>query len=233
MADNGPLDSNERQKTIPDAIVALLHPIPLTVMVILIGVTLLLAANVLGWDKGPVLSSMGGHEFARGLITYLFAVTTIGTSVVLVLAALLKDVDKEAFARGKEVLGLMLGVFGTIVGFYFGSEAHAAPVLTEELGLGEPILSTPVAASGTTVTITAVVRGGTPPYLYAIGTGPAEELVYDNRVRPDGLIVHPYPAPQVTEPTEIELVIAVRDARNEIFTREVTLTVSAGGAPGS
>ena len=114
--------------TLTDAVVKLLHPIPLTVMLILLGVTLLIAASVLGLDNGQVLPSMASHQFARGLITYLFAVTTIGTSVVLVMGALMKEIDEQAFQRGKEVLGLLLGVFGTIVGFYFGSETGSCTV---------------------------------------------------------------------------------------------------------
>ena len=77
-----------------------------------------------GWDKG-VLQSMSRTDYARGLITYLFAVVTIGTAVVLVVSALTTSADdqhEKRFQRGKEILSLLLGVFGTIVGFYFGAE---------------------------------------------------------------------------------------------------------------
>jgi len=62
-------------------------------------------------------------EFARGLITLLFSVGTIAIAIILTLAAVFqKDNDAEKrFARGKEVLSILVGIFGTIVGFYFGS----------------------------------------------------------------------------------------------------------------
>src|SRR5215510_8659692 len=94
--------------TLARAFVQLLNPIPFTVLLILTSVLLLIGANVIGLDSGKVLTRMGEHEFARGLITYLFAVTTIGTAVVLLLSALMgKLVVDEAFQRGKEILALL------------------------------------------------------------------------------------------------------------------------------
>ena len=61
--------------------------------------------------------------YARGIITVLFSVGTIAVAIVLILSAIfLNDADKkERFDRGKEVLSLLLGIFGTIVGFYYGT----------------------------------------------------------------------------------------------------------------
>jgi hypothetical protein len=114
----------DRDPTVRRAIARLMHPIPLTVLIILVSVVMLLAANVLGWDDGLVLLRMADHEFARGLITYLFAVTTIGTSVVLVLAALMGSLGDSAYQRGKEILALLLGgladtIEDGITGFLF------------------------------------------------------------------------------------------------------------------
>ncbi len=181
-AEGASTSSSEEPSTFWGAILRLLHPIPLTVLLILVGVTLLVAASVLDLDRGQVLSQMARREFARGLITYLFAVTTICVSVVLVLGALLKGIDPEAFDRGKEVLGLLLGVFGTIVGFYFGSEVAGG---AQPLVLSEPVLSASSVEAGTPVTLTALVNGGTPPYRYAVGEGPAGSLEYEAVVRPE------------------------------------------------
>jgi hypothetical protein len=103
---------------------AIFQPVALASLLILLAVILLIAATVLGWDKGNVLQNLQNGLYARGLITYLFAVGTIGGVVVLILAALTSpggDEAKENFARAKEVLSLLLGIFGTIIGFYFGS----------------------------------------------------------------------------------------------------------------
>jgi hypothetical protein len=62
-------------------------------------------------------------EYARGFITVLFGVGTIGIALILILSAvfLTDERAKERFDRGKEILSLLLGIFGTIVGFYYGA----------------------------------------------------------------------------------------------------------------
>jgi hypothetical protein len=52
-------------------------------ILILLAIFFLIGAAIFKLDKGEVLLSMSKVEFARGLITYLFAVVTIGTAVVL------------------------------------------------------------------------------------------------------------------------------------------------------
>lgn len=61
--------------------------------------------------------------YARGLITLFFAVGTISIALLLTISVITAQDDKavEKFNRGKEVLGVLIGIFGTIVGFYFGS----------------------------------------------------------------------------------------------------------------
>ncbi len=65
-------------------------------------------------------------DFARGMITLLFSVGTIVIALILTLAALFQtdEYAKERFTRAKEILNLLIGVFGTIVGFYFGSQTQ-------------------------------------------------------------------------------------------------------------
>jgi len=73
------------------AIKAYFNPVVTIAFGMLLAIVLLIGATTLGLDKGLVLSKMGQVEFARGLITYLFAVVTIGTAVVLVVSALTSD----------------------------------------------------------------------------------------------------------------------------------------------
>ena len=71
-------------------------------------------------------SELASIEQARGLITFLFAVATVGIALVIVLAVFLSTGSKEEigerFQMGKDILAVLIGVFGTIIGFYFGSE---------------------------------------------------------------------------------------------------------------
>jgi hypothetical protein len=150
----------------------LLNPIVLLAFIIVLSVISLIGAAVLGFDKG-VLGNMSRSEFARGLITYLYAVVTIGTAVVLVLSALLAPADdahEKRFQRGKEILALLLGVFGTIVGFYFG-QAQAVENGTSALVISTLDVSPRTVQAGSNITVRAVVTGGVLPYKFGAAIG--------------------------------------------------------------
>jgi hypothetical protein len=73
-----------------------------------------------------MLAQLAQVERARGLITFLFAVATVGIALIIVLAIFLStgtaEEVKERFQMGKDILAVLIGVFGTIIGFYFGSQ---------------------------------------------------------------------------------------------------------------
>ncbi|HEX2727624.1 MAG TPA: hypothetical protein VHN20_17505 [Beijerinckiaceae bacterium] len=68
---------------------------------------------------------------ARGLITFLFAFTTVGIFFIVVASNFLSNLQGDEFAKryqnGKDVLTLLIGVFGTIIGFYFGQATTTSP----------------------------------------------------------------------------------------------------------
>lgn len=127
------------------------NPITFIAVFILVTVILLIAANVLGIDKGQTLQKLANIEFARGLITYLFAVGTIGVIIIVILAILLSsEAMAQKIKRAKDVMTILIGIFGTIIGFYFGSQnsledlsepqgIEFAPVhMPDTINLGEP-----------------------------------------------------------------------------------------------
>jgi hypothetical protein len=161
------------------------NPIVLLAALILLSLFVMIGASMLGVDHG-FLAGMAKPELARGLITYLFAVVTIGIAVALVLSTLIgpaaTDANDGKFQRAKEVLSLLLGVFGTIVGFYFGSESSKS-TREEIYALSTPDLSPqPVGPTGL-VTVRAVVRGGNLPLHYGLAQGSepveAKDLVFE------------------------------------------------------
>jgi hypothetical protein len=115
---------------------------------------------------GPqsLVEKLAKVENARGLITYILALGTMAIALVLVLAALLGGAQSaENFGRGKEVLTILIGVFGTILGFYYGSESAQRKAALE--------ISPFVVAQSTDRTKTALfttVSGGQPPYAYSL-----------------------------------------------------------------
>jgi hypothetical protein len=66
-------------------------------------------------------------EAARNVITVVVTIGTLVIALLLVLAVTLQQ-DGQAVARfekGKEVLAILVGILGTIVGFYFGTKVEA------------------------------------------------------------------------------------------------------------
>lgn len=213
------------------AIKAYFNPIVAIAFAMLMAIVLLIGATTLGLDKGLVLAHMGQVEFARGLITYLFAVVTIGTAVVLVVSALTSDetpANERRFERGKEILSLLLGVFGTIVGFYFGSEVAAKGQPTETIVNVAPLrLSAAPAASGADFTLTTYVSGGKAPYKYGIGFD-KDNIKAETPVDPNGWIIKTLAAPKVTAERTALVRVKVEDADGHSTEVSGPLAVKSG-----
>jgi hypothetical protein len=181
----------------------------------LLAIVLLIGATMLGLDKGLVLTKMGQIEFARGLITYLFAVVTIGTAVVLVVSALTSEetpAHEQRFQRGKEILSLLLGVFGTIVGFYFGSEVTSKAVAEERMIRVIPIhLSATSVPAGGQFTFTTFIDGGKAPYKYGVGFE-NDGVKATDLVDASGWIIKTLTAPKSTEEKLATARVVIEDA---------------------
>lgn len=70
-----------------------------------------------------LLRELSNFEVARGLITFLVAVTTVGIALILTVYVVVTQdgAAEKKFILGKEVLTGLIGVLGTIIGFYFGA----------------------------------------------------------------------------------------------------------------
>ncbi|MEZ4733759.1 MAG: hypothetical protein R3E79_42220 [Caldilineaceae bacterium] len=172
------------------------------------------------------LEKLAHTEFARGLITFLFAIGTIGLAFVLALSVLTHGNDEESearFERGKEVLTIFIGILGTIIGFYFGSLTNPG----ESLGTVElipPQISNATPAPGDQITITALAIGGNAPYKYSIlyetygedGTPfstPEQALLknIEGEISKTGLIVWTVEVPEVDTDVKVGYRLLVTD----------------------
>jgi hypothetical protein len=123
------------------------------------------------WDK-TLLHQLSDTTVARGLITFLIAVATVGIAITLTIYVVATDDAnaKDKFSLGKDVLTGFIGILGTIVGFYFG----ASPTTGHDTGAAGPPSITDVRITpsqpkkGTVITVNATVTGGAPPYHYLI-----------------------------------------------------------------
>ena len=103
---------------------------------------------------------MAKPDYARGLITFLFSFATIGIIVLVAISVLWmeKSEVEGRFERAKDLITVLVGVLGTIIGFYFGtastggsaSQPSASAVTVaphSETSVGGPGASSPTAPS--------------------------------------------------------------------------------------
>jgi hypothetical protein len=123
------------------------------------------------------LTNLANKEVARGLITFLIAIATVGIAIILAISTLVLtegDAGDKRFDRGKQVLSVLIGVLGTIVGFYFGAETASPkqPTPTEQTQTSAPKITTTTLPDGavnkaypsTTLQTTSV----TPPLKWSV-----------------------------------------------------------------
>jgi hypothetical protein len=200
-------------------------PVIIIAATILGSILLMIGAAVLNLDYGRVLARMSQVEFARGLITYLFAVATIGTAVVMIVYALSPDRNDNAFEHGKEILSLLLGIFGTIVGFYFGREVSKAPA--EETPIVAPLkLSSSTAAPGQMIHLTTVASGGKAPLRFGIAFSNEKPRLTESPA-PGGWIDTDVTVPPEQKPGQVELKVVVDDADNTETQQSANITVQS------
>jgi hypothetical protein len=68
-------------------------------------------------------NSLATTEHARGLITFLFSFATIGIIILVAIAIFWMDKAEvaERFGFAKDLITILVGILGTVLGFYFGS----------------------------------------------------------------------------------------------------------------
>lgn len=189
--------------------------------------------------RGGFLGSLNQYETARGLITFLIAFTTVALAVILVLASIISSSPdlKARFELGREVFTSLVGILGTIVGFYF---ATAGGVVTDTKGEANPAASPSPAASpapaslpaalpaapaltvrvsdptprrGEAVVINAFVHAGTPPYTYSVKFDSDAIPSVTGASSPDGFIRETVVVPAGYTPgAPLRFRIDVRDA---------------------
>jgi hypothetical protein len=140
-----------------------------------------------------LIDKLASPGSARGLITFLFSFITISVILIVIIALLWMDKDEDLdnrFTKAKDIIAILVGILGTIVGFYFGSNPTGPPTagVTQPAAVSStnaPIAARPGAASptgagapaGATNMGSLGVSPGTPqeasPMPNAAGSGPA------------------------------------------------------------
>jgi hypothetical protein len=102
-------------------------------------------------------------EATRPILVFTLIVAMLGFGGLLIVAALFSNDSEEhlqrKFRHAREIFLVFAGIFGTIIGFYFGAadENNGTP----------PSLSEPTFASGR---VTVEIEGGRPPFIGMLTT---------------------------------------------------------------
>ncbi|MBS0206726.1 MAG: hypothetical protein JSS49_27945 [Planctomycetes bacterium] len=175
---------------------------------------LILGLLVAGVLTGGLLEFLSSIQGARGLITFLIAIGTIAIAVILTLASVLMETDgidalKERLSKGKEILTVLVGVLGTIVGFYFAHNPDDSPggkvtvavvAVPNEVTVGEEF------------EVLAMTTGGTLPYdATPVITVGGKGVTGEGTVNEQGLIKVKFKVADDATAGPISLVVGVRD----------------------
>lgn len=189
-----------------------------SIVIAFIALALVVAVGV-GIFKGggTFLQLLQNTEISRGLITFLVALATVAIATILVIYAVTgnddKERTKERFSQGKEVLTTLVGILGTVLGFYFGSAEKGA---ANDLALAEPHFQA--------LQLTTHISGGSPPYRYSISSEKQEFTKIEGHVSNDGWIIENLDK----QPNAgAVIMIEVLDARNRSISK--TATYPTGG----
>lgn len=173
-----------------------------------------------------VIAQLKDTATARGLITFLVALATAVVAIILVLAAIIsegsKDDLKQRIDDGRQVLTALIGLLGTIVGFYFGqattppaSQPATQEVIrpqTQALQIAPPWVSTQQPKAGGAFTIAGFVSGGKAPYTYSIAFTPGRLSAVTDAPSVDGTIRQQIAVPATVLPHDTEFEITVKDS---------------------
>jgi hypothetical protein len=121
----------------------------------LFGLGVVLALGII-WAlaTSSFLEELAAESKARGLITFLVAISTVAVALLTAISIFyLAEPELESrYSKAKDLLAILVGILGTILGFYFGSidnpdvarpETTAEASAASDAGTGENARSEP------------------------------------------------------------------------------------------
>ena len=177
----------------------------------------LFLALIWGVFNPSFLNVIAGVEQARGLITFLFAFSAILIIALIAVALFWMDASEidNRFNRAKDLLTIIIGILGTILGFYYGSLVGGE----SRLNVANVALSSAAAKAGEAVQISATILGGTAPYTYEIqfedrtGEANTRAIPQTTKSSDSGAIRESVTIPTVGKATAILFTIVATDTK--------------------
>jgi hypothetical protein len=188
-----------------------------------------------GISEPTFFTSISKVDQARALITFLVAFASMGVIVLIACAIFwLEKSEVEArFRSAKDLLTIVIGILGTILGFYFGSAgADGRGMIVSSLGV-EPTVIGP----GDKVRISASIRGGTAPYRWDLVFNDAAgtlRISPKSGVSPSGEISETLDAvPSFSSAGSIYVTLVARDVIEGQVSRTTTLILDPKAGSGA
>jgi hypothetical protein len=174
------------------------------------------------WHGSSFIGLISKADQARGLITFLFSFTTIALFILIAITTfwMNKDDVEARVNKAKDLLTIMIGIFGTILGFYYGSLANG-PGATGPGGLSLTNFGVPsvAVAAGDKTTIGATVTGGKAPLTYDVlfsdpaGSADATGLSVKDQPMSDDKVAQAITIPPtIKAPSLLDYILVIHDA---------------------
>jgi hypothetical protein len=127
------------------------------------------SAVLYGIFKEGFVDNLSDIAYARGLITFLVAMCSISVIMLVVCSTYwMSQQDLEQrYGRAKDLMTLVIGILGTILGFYYGS-SESGSAATNKIEISDLSVSSPVATNDRPIRLTAKVSNGDGPYSWEV-----------------------------------------------------------------
>jgi len=112
----------------------------------------IIAALLLGlifWVLKQSAFSQSGSDSTRSVLAFLFGLTTIGVIIIVVVAVFIETGETtldDRFQRGKDILTILIGLLGAILGYYFGQASGDGRLRPDGTGGQADVNRRPVSA---------------------------------------------------------------------------------------
>jgi hypothetical protein len=168
-----------------------------------------------GLTNSSFFSSLAQVDQARGLITFLVAIAAV--AVILLTAINIFWAGNAEFnvrfTAAKDLVTIVMGLLGTILGFYFGSFNQERLLA---LSLDSPA-NYSVVTSGSKLDVRATAKSGTAPYRFDLlvvdAEGNSVARVAQDKPSENGTIREQVDAPTTTAAKKFSIILLVRDAK--------------------